>query len=352
MVSMTKRERVLRTIDLQETDRVPLYDILQNDALIEHYAGEKLTVAEGMRITCKAVGRALDMTRMVDGPREPGTEIRPDGFTFRRERWQAWIIARPFHDAATCAEWIKGDIARHNALAYDAAYAQALREHLQARQAAMGNDTVLVVESGVGLEHMYHLTGLELFSYLLADQPGLILEWLDARARAELRRVAVIADPELIPVALPYTDIAYKNGTIFSPVWLRQHWLPYLQLLVDAWRERGCRCIYHSDGNLWSMMDDLVATDIDGLNPIEVAAGMTVRALRERYPRLCLTGGVDVSQLLPLGTPEEVRAACRENIAATGGVGYFLGSSTELHWEIPLTNIIAMFECAWETARR
>jgi len=39
---MTKRERVLRTIALQETDRVPLYDILQNDALIEHYAVERL----------------------------------------------------------------------------------------------------------------------------------------------------------------------------------------------------------------------------------------------------------------------------------------------------------------------
>ncbi len=99
-------------------------------------------------------------------------------------------------------------------------------------------------------------------------------------------------------------------------------------------------------------MDNLVATGIDGINPIEVAAGMTVRALRERYPRLCLTGGVDVSQLLPLGTPEEVRTACRENIAATGGVGYFLGSSTELHWEVPLANIMALFECAWETACR
>jgi hypothetical protein len=37
---------------------------------------------------------------------------------------------------------------------------------------------------------------------------------------------------------------------------------------------------------------------------------MTVRAARERYPKLFLTGGVDVSQLLPLGTPDEVRAAC------------------------------------------
>ena len=350
MAQMSKRERVLRTINLQETDRVPLYDIFQNDALIEHFAGEKLTVEEGARITCQAVGRCLDMTRMVNGPREPGLERRPDGIVMQRERWTSWIVARPFHDAPTCAAWIKADIQRHNDLQFDGAYVQALHGYFHERQAQLGDDTVLIHESGVGLEHMFHLTGLKLFSYLLADAPDLIIEWLDARWRAELRRVHAIADPQLLPVVLPYTDIAYKTATILAPRWLRQHWLPRLTQLVAAWHEHGAKCIYHSDGNLWSMMDDLVAAGIDGLNPIEVAAGMTVKALRERYPRLCLTGGVDVSQLLPLGTPQEVREACRANIAATGGIGYFLGSSTELHWEIPLQNIIAMFECAWGTA--
>ena len=37
MTAMTKRERVMRTVRFEETDRVPLYDIFQNDAIIEHY---------------------------------------------------------------------------------------------------------------------------------------------------------------------------------------------------------------------------------------------------------------------------------------------------------------------------
>ena len=45
---------------------------------------------------------------------------------------------------------------------------------------------------------------------------------LDARNRAELRRVAAIADPDLVPIVLTYDDIAYKTGTIFSPKWLRR----------------------------------------------------------------------------------------------------------------------------------
>jgi hypothetical protein len=348
MASMTKRERVLRTLDFQETDRVPIYDILQNDALIEHLAEEPLTVAEGDRVKGRAIARCLDMTRMPGGPAEPGVYTREDGLVVQRERWTSWFIARPWHDRASLLEWIKGRIAATEAQVYDAAFARAFHANMARYQALFGDDTVQIVESGVGLTEIYHLLGWEEFSYLLADEETLILAWLDARHRAELRRVAALADPRLIPIALTYDDIAYKTSTLLSPTWLRRHWVPRLRALNDAWHTRGARCLFHSDGCLWSVLDDLVAAGIDGLNPLEVLAGMTVRAVRERYPRLFLTGGVDVSQLLPLGTPEEVRAACRENIAAAGGRGYFLGSTTELHWEIPTANIMAMFGMAGE----
>jgi hypothetical protein len=65
---------------------------------------------------------------------------------------------------------------------------------------------------------------------------------------------------------------------------------------------------------------------------------------RRRYPQLFLTGGIDVSQLLTYGTVDEVRAACCQAIAETGGRGYFLGSTTELHPDVNLANAIAMFE--------
>ncbi len=76
---------------------------------------------------------------------------------------------------------------------------------------------------------------------------------------------------------------------------------------------------------------------------------MTPAAVRGRYPDLVLTGGIDVSQLLTFGTPEEVREACRQAILATGGRGYLMGSSTELHWDVRLENAVAMFETAWNT---
>jgi len=351
---MTKRERVLRTIRFEETDRVPLYDILDNDAVIEHYAGQPLTVENGTWIKGLAIGRILDMTRMPYGPHVPGETRTEQGMRVHQERWTSWIVERPFHDMPTLVEWVKGEIAKTNALEYGQAYVERLHGEIRARLDNFaagdpdGDPTVLILETGAGLTEMYWATGMERFSYLTVDEPDLVEEWLVARNEAELRRVAAIADPGLLPIVLTYDDIAYKNAPLFSPAWLREHWLPCLKRLVDAWHARDTCCIFHSDGNLWPVLDDLVGAGIDGINPLEVLAGMTVEGVREAYPDLILTGGVDVSQLLPLGTPEEVREACLHNIAASDGRGYLMGSSTELHWGVKLENAIAMYETPWE----
>jgi uroporphyrinogen decarboxylase len=354
---LTKRERVLRAVRFQETDRVPIYDILENDPVIEHYAGRKLTVEDGTWVKGLAIGRILDMTRMPNGPMAPGELVGENGIRTRQERWTSWIVERPFDDRPSLVEWIKEDIRRTDAQVYDRAYTEQTHQSIRERLAnfaasdptGRGDPTVLVLESGAGLTEMYHWVGMQRFAYLMVDEPDLVDEWLEARLQSELRRVAAIANPELIPIALTYDDIAYKNAPLFSPQWLRTHWLPCLKRLVDAWHNRDTFCLYHSDGNLWPVLDDLVGAGIDGLNPLEVLAGMTVKEVRQRYPNLFLTGGIDVSQLLPLGRPEEVRQVCRQAIADTGGRGYFIGSSTELHWDVKLENAVAMFETAWAT---
>ncbi|MGC9065177.1 MAG: hypothetical protein ACP5JO_00915 [Candidatus Ratteibacteria bacterium] len=39
---MTKRERCERTMNFQDTDRIPIYDLLRCDAAFEYFSGEKL----------------------------------------------------------------------------------------------------------------------------------------------------------------------------------------------------------------------------------------------------------------------------------------------------------------------
>jgi hypothetical protein len=47
-----------------------------------------------------------------------------------------------------------------------------------------------------------------------------------------------------------------------------------------------------------------------------------------------------------MGTPDQVKEACREARRDTTGKGYFMGSTTELLWEVPLQNALAMYESA------
>ncbi len=359
MAVMTKRQRVMRTIQFEETDRVPLYDLMRNDQIIEYYTGQKLTVENGVWLVGVAIGRTLDMARSTQGPQEPHEEVWDNGVVVRHERWTQWIVKRPFHDMPGLVEWIKGEIKRTNAQQFGQTYVEGFHRSIRECLAsfAAGDPTgrddpaVYVPISGVGLTRVYWIPGMEMFAYLMADNPDLLEEWLEARNQAELRRVAAVANPDLFPVVLPYDDIAYKTGLLFPPGWLRRVWLPRLKRLVDAWHARDTICLFHSDGNLWSFMDDLVRTGIDGLNPLEVTAGMTVREVRQRYPHLFLAGGIDVSQLLVNGSPEEVRAVCQQTIADSGGYGYFMGSTTELGPGVKLENAIVMFETAWSSAQ-
>jgi hypothetical protein len=351
MAKLTKRERVMRTMRFEDTDRPPLYDIFQNDAIIEHYSGDKLAPGNGARLTGLAVGAVLDMTRMSGGPNETlGRFPTPEGWEYQHERWTGWITKRPFHDEVGCAEWIKQQISSLAQVEHGQATRDGFHAYIQERQACFaqgdpdGDPTVLIVESLPGLTHVYSMATHELLAYILADQPGLIEEWMEAMTEVELKRIAAIADPELIPLALTADDLAFKTSLLFSPEWLRQVFMQRLKRLNDSWHERGALCIFHSDGNLWPIIDDLIAAGIDGLNPLERLASMHPADLRKAYPHLVLTGGIDVSQLLTFGTPGEVREAVLEAIEATDGRGYFVGSSTELHWDVSLQNALMMFD--------
>ncbi len=179
---LTKRERVLRTALFEETDRVPIYDIPQNDALIAHLAGEAVTPANGYRVKGRAIGCAMDMTRMPEGPAEPETRVEEDGLIVQVERWTSWIIARLFTDAPQMIEWVTRKIDRAESQRFDLAYAQALHAWMDdcAGYAAAGDPTgrgdppVQVIESGVGLTEIYHRLGWEHFTTLMMEQPDLL----------------------------------------------------------------------------------------------------------------------------------------------------------------------------------
>lgn len=357
---MTKRERVERTMACEETDRAPLYDLLRNDAAFAHFSGERLPpLAEDAatretlhRIAAKATGAFCDMTRSVGfGPVAAKDTTDVFGFVHHHAPFEktSWIVSRPFTDEEGAMAFLKrwaDEAWRGVKEISDAPDVHRARYHENFRktQALMGDDTVnLLAQHQTGLDSVRHLLGMEMCAYVEADEPGRISEALEAWTEWSLAECRAIADPSLSPVVLTYGDIACKGRLLHSPAWLRREFFPRLKRINDAWHERGHKCLFHSDGDLMEIMDDLVATGIDGLNPIETVAGMSVKVVRERYPRLFIAGGIDMSQLLSNGSPDEVRAVCEQTIR-DGAPGLFIGSTTEADNSCRLENLIVMYE--------
>ena len=348
---MTKRERVEATLLLQETDRVPVYDILINDDAIEHFAGKRPPIGEeGLQLRLQATARCLDMTRMVGvAPQPPGESTDADGFVrYREDHWiGGGILRRPFADEEGAKIWLAKALRDLSAPLDLKGHAEAFRADFEKCRAYMGDDTVVLHEYGPGLDWVRYSLGLELFSYLSVDAPEMIAEYIELYTQREIQKIHATADRALSPCALTYGDIAYKGALIHSPEWLRREFLPPLKRIDDALHEHGVKCLFHSDGDISEIILDLIEAGVDGLNPIEVVAGMDLSQVAEQYgDRLFLTGGIDISQLMANGTPEQVRHVCRRAID-DASPGYFIGSTTELDNGSRLENILVMLETAW-----
>lgn len=355
MKKMTKLERVLATFEHQETDRVPLYDLMLNDDCIEYFTGVYPPYGEeGARLQAQAVDKMLDMARGVGvSPHQPPIEFTDDPTLLEWARYGSLTYRyNPIRTYESAIDWVKSQIQsmskwRENVNLQKAG--EDTRLFFEKLYSWMSEDHVVCClrQSGVGLDDIRGTIGIEFFSYLDADDPGLISEYLELYTEREVAIIHAIADPKISPFALTYGDIAMKAKLLHSPQWLRREFFPRLKRLNDAYHEHGIKCLFHSDGYLMEIMPDLIETGIDGINPIEIVAGMDVGEVYRLYhDKIFITGGIDMSQLLSNGTPDQVKEVCRKTISSAP-TGYFMGSTTELDNSSRLENILAMIEVSW-----
>lgn len=337
-------QRVRDVIAGRLPDRPPLFDLLRNDAVINHFTGKTLTVANAPEVVPAAYAPAIDATRAsVRLPHDEVSGTHADGRQFRHYRWTSWSDHVRYADSDAYAA------AKRKLLdAYDPAWTadkQArvdkwLADVAEARR-RLGELFYFPSSRGVNLTATYHEVGIEQFSYYLADCPDIIDELLEHNTVFAEAWIGHVPDGHGVEAVFLPDDIAFKTGPLLSPAWLGEHYFPRLARVVAAWHERGAKVLFHSDGNLMPVLSALVDCDIDGLNPIEVAADMDAGEIHRRYPALWMTGGIDMSQLLPHGTPAEItETVCRTIEAAEGRI--MIGSSSELQDSVPLANFLAM----------
>lgn len=144
-------------------------------------------------------------------------------------------------------------------------------------------------------------------------------------------------------------DICGANGPLMSPTMLRELYFPELDWCMEPLREGNVGVIWHCDGNIMPILDDLLGLGVVGLQGFEEEHGVDYELLcRLKAPDggpLVMLGCVSVVTTLPFGSEDDVRRSVERSFTAAGrGRGHVLSTTSSTLPGTPFANIDAMFE--------
>ena len=188
------------------------------------------------------------------------------------------------------------------------------------------------------------LMGFETFSYKLAEDPSLIDAILDKVFEVVNQEYEDAIQREGIGAIWYVDDIGAKDRLMVSPAFLQKALFPRMRIFVEGCKKKGIPFLYHTDGNIHRVFEDIMEMGVNALHPIEPLA-MDIYEIKKKVGgRLCLIGNIDVDLLLR-GTPEEIAEDTKTHLKLLGpGGGYVLGSSNSIHRTITVENYRAMLE--------
>jgi uroporphyrinogen decarboxylase len=216
--------------------------------------------------------------------------------------------------------------------------------HSQTDFAVVGNLWVHIIAAGQshrGFENfMVDLAvNKKLAHRILSKQLDFYLERIDRYCRAIGGNVDVIQVND---------DLGTQNGPQISLHLYREMIKPYHKELWGYIKEKcGKPILFHSCGSVYNFIPDLIECGIDALNPIQVSAkNMDTAALKKEFGRYITFwgGGCDTQKILPFGTPEQVAAEVKKRVAdlADGG-GFVFCQVHNIQPDVPVENILAMY---------
>ncbi|MCP4416958.1 MAG: hypothetical protein GY805_10070 [Chloroflexi bacterium] len=148
-------------------------------------------------------------------------------------------------------------------------------------------------------------------------------------------------------------DLGTQESLLISPKMYRQFVKPFHADYISFIKERTkAKVFFHTDGDVFPLLDDFVEIGVDILNPIQTSAGKMANLgeLKKRFgKKLVFCGGIDTHRVLPFGTPEEVRQEVRRVIEMLGSGGGFMASSVHtIMNDVPPKNILALVDAVVE----
>ncbi|MDD3340233.1 MAG: uroporphyrinogen decarboxylase family protein [Lachnospiraceae bacterium] len=187
----------------------------------------------------------------------------------------------------------------------------------------------------------------EEFYMLMADDPDLVKAMLK-RYRdfyMEMYERMFEAGDGGIDLIRPCDDYGTQRSLLFSRSMWDGYFADSIRKLAKLAHRYGCYYLQHSGGAISEIIPRLIECGVDALGPIQRAAGMELKHLKEAYgDRFCFQGGVDIRPLLLSDNPEQVRKQAEQIIKVMSrDGGYIFGPSQSFEADIPIENILTMY---------
>ena len=192
-----------------------------------------------------------------------------------------------------------------------------------ATEAALGDSGIVMIDTPDPLCLAAGLFDLGEFTVTAVTEPALfhrLLEWFAAALGPRVAAMAQAAPGRLWRIYGP----EYAGPPYLRPEHFREYVVRYDTPMVTAIKRHGGIARIHAHGRLRDILDDLVSTGCDAIDPIEPPpqGDVTLKYVRQRYgEKLILFGNLEASDLENLPTDPfaaKVRQALQEGTAGSG----------------------------------
>ncbi|MFB3902378.1 MAG: uroporphyrinogen decarboxylase family protein [Acidobacteriota bacterium] len=223
---------------------------------------------------------------------------------------------------------------------------------------ALRRETDCAVSSGicgVTYEICWYMRGLERWLMDLVDNQPFCEALLDRTCQfwVDWMNGFLTEAGDLLDVIMIGDDLAGQAGPLFSPALYRRLVRPRQKRVIDTIRKKSqAKIWYHTCGSCIEYIRDFIDMGIDVLNPVQLSAsGMDPKFLKDQFGKNISFwgGGIDSQHILPFASPERVREEVRRNIEAfKPGGGCVFNNVHNIQAGVPPENILAMYDAAYE----
>jgi uroporphyrinogen decarboxylase len=225
-----------------------------------------------------------------------------------------------------------------------------------ARRLREKTDRAIVALFGAPIfEGGQQLFRMDNYYILLASDRTLAHRFLDKLVDIYLRRLELYmkAVGPYVDVVLFSDDYGMQTGPQISPKMFREFFKPHHQeLWHTAKRLAPVKTLLHSCGSIIRLLPDMIDAGLDAVNPVQTnCKDMEPERLKAEFQgRITFWGGgCETQHILPQGTPEQVRDNVLRNLEILfPGGGYVFQQIHNIQADVPPENIVAMFDAVAE----